>query len=121
MQNTERMLCQVKNEFGHTFERHGAQQTNNNLLGRAASTNNNQGQWLHNENAANLLKTISPPENGTVVKVEIPDGLGRVITPEGEIIPTNEATVVFKPNGTIRTLFLRYLNKHYAKRNYLNE
>ncbi len=92
-----------KNEFGHTFERHGAQQTNN-LIGRAANSGN-QGQWLHNENAANFLKTVSPPETGTTVEIEIPDGLGRVITPNGEFIPTNKATVVFKPDGTIRTAY----------------
>lgn len=93
-----------KNEFGHTFEEHGAQKTNN-LKGRAASTGQNQGQWLHNENASNFLKNVSPPENGAAVTIEIPEGLGRVITPEGEFIPTNKATVVFKSDGTIRTAY----------------
>jgi hypothetical protein len=92
--------------YGHTVEKHGAQNTIG-LRGTAASTRIPQGQWLHNENAKNFLDTLTNPNIGEANKkiFEIPDGLGQIITPNGDTLPANKAMVCFKPDGTIRTAY----------------
>jgi len=80
--------------FGHTFSRHGAGAKNTkNLVGRAASTGDNQGQWKNNETAAEFLRESADKLSGPAT-VQIPDGLGQVITPDGTIVPTNWANLV---------------------------
>ena len=90
-------------EFGHSFNRHGAGVRNTRALaGRAASTGQSQGQWTNNQEAANFLNSLG---NITETKtVNIPPGLGQVITPTGEIIPATRAIIVPSPTG-IRTAY----------------
>ena len=87
-------------QFGHTFNVHGAQNTQG-LLGRASGTNSPQGQWLNNEYAANFLSTLNVSE---ATRVRIPDGLGRVIMPNGGFVQAQWATVIPGANG-LRTAF----------------
>jgi len=80
--------------FGHTFSRHGAGAKNTkNLAGRAASTGDSQGQWKNNETAAEFLRESADKLSGPAT-VQIPDGLGQVITPDGAIVPTNWANLI---------------------------
>ncbi len=70
-------------------------------MDRARGTGNNQGQWLNNQKAADLLNS-----KGKVIKptiIDIPEGLGQVITPKGDIISTTEAIIVPSPKGKIKT------------------
>lgn len=97
--------AKLGNEFGHTYSHHGAQKPARDFIGRAASSHHNVGQWLHNENAANLIITVKPPTEGKVALIDIPEGLGQVYTPSGEVVPAPRAKVVFKPDGTIRTAY----------------
>ena len=84
-----------KPTFGHTFERHGQGSKNTrNLRGRAASTGNNQGQWLNNERAADFLRDLRSKIGNEETIVEIPSDLGQVILPNGNIVPATHAIVV---------------------------
>ncbi|MGB3401139.1 MAG: polymorphic toxin-type HINT domain-containing protein [Microcoleaceae cyanobacterium] len=89
--------------FGHTFKVHGAGSKNTKkLTGRAASKGQSQGQWMNNQEAADLLKSVSENISEPTI-IDIPDGLGQVIKPDGSIVPTNKALIVPKPNGGYRT------------------
>ena len=92
--------------FGHTFNKHGqGQKKTKALQGRAASTAQEQGQWLDNEKAAEFLKDLKNDIGDEPIEVEIPSGLGQVISPDGTITPVNRALVVPKPDGTYRTAY----------------
>ncbi len=91
--------------FGHTFNRHGAGQRNTRRLrGRAASNGQEQGQWLDNERAAEFLRNIYPNISGPTI-VDIPEGLGQVIMPDGSIVPATRAYLVPNPRGVYRTAY----------------
>jgi RHS repeat-associated protein len=84
--------------FGHTFETHGAgPKSTKGLTGRAAGTKQPQGQWLNNEAAADLLKKASESTSGPRT-IPIPEGMGRVVMPDGSFVPAAQAKLI--PNGS---------------------
>ncbi|SMO52761.1 RHS repeat protein [Melghirimyces algeriensis] len=90
-------------KFGHTFSRHGAGKKNfNSLKGRAASSQKDQGQWLDNQKAVDFIDSLG--EIKEVTKVEIPEGLGHVITPTGEVVSASHALIVPSRTG-IKTAY----------------
>jgi len=90
-------------EFGHTFNTHGAGTKNTkSLTDRALGTGTNQGQWLDNQKSAEYLKSLGDIKEPTTVS--IPEGMGQVITPTGEILPATQATVVPSATG-IKTAY----------------
>ncbi len=90
-------------EYGHTFNTHGSGAKNTkSLINRARSTGNNQGQWLDNQKAAEHLKSLGDIKEPTTIS--IPQGLGQVITPTGEIVPATKAIVVPSATG-IKTAY----------------
>ncbi|MEU3171985.1 polymorphic toxin-type HINT domain-containing protein [Streptomyces sp. NPDC007000] len=91
--------------WGHTFKTHGAGAKNTKALtDRARSTNNQQGQWLDNDAAAEFLKGLHI-EGAGPRSVRIPDGLGQVIMPDGSIVQARAATIIPSPNGLYKTGF----------------
>ncbi|MFG2815234.1 polymorphic toxin-type HINT domain-containing protein [Streptomyces sp. NPDC048410] len=91
--------------WGHTFKTHGAGAKNTKALtDRARSTNNQQGQWLDNDAAAEFLKGLHV-EGAGPRSVRIPDGLGQVIMPDGSIVQARAATIIPSPNGLYKTGF----------------
>jgi hypothetical protein len=95
-----------KPTFGHTFERHGQGLKNtNNLKGRAASTKNHQGQWLDNQKAADFLRDLRANIGDEPTTVDIPEGLGQIILPDGTIVPATRATVVPIPGGGYKSAY----------------
>ncbi|WP_206106284.1 RHS repeat-associated core domain-containing protein [Paenibacillus dendritiformis] len=84
--------------FGHTFETHGAGNKNlESLKGRARTVNElgkmtEQGQWLDNQKAAEFLNSYGKVDKPTIV--DIPEGLGQVITPSWDIIPSTKAVII---------------------------
>ncbi|MFC0628327.1 polymorphic toxin-type HINT domain-containing protein [Kribbella deserti] len=91
--------------FGHTFKTHGAGDKNaRKLTDRARSTGNQQGQWLDNEAAADFLKSVHVPGAGPR-SVRIPDGLGRVIMPDGTVVPARAATLIHGQGDLYKTAF----------------
>ncbi len=92
-------------EFGHTFKTHGEGTKNTNKLrGRAAGTGKTQGQWLDDQAAACFLKekygNITEPE-----VIDIPEGLGQLIMPDGRINPATKAQLVPKLGSGLRTAY----------------
>ena len=89
--------------FGHTFNQHGAgPKMTRRLTGRAGGTGQPQGQWLDNERAAEFLNDLPDIEEAATVR--IPQGLGRVIMPDGSFVTAKWARVVVSPSG-FRTAF----------------
>ena len=94
-----------KPTFGHIFERHGAgSKITDKLRGRAAGTQQEQGQWTDNNKAAEFLKSIHGQLNGSIT-IEIPEGLGQVIMPDGSVVPTTWAKIVPQPGGVYKTAY----------------
>ncbi|MBB6569978.1 hypothetical protein HPO96_08075 [Kribbella sandramycini] len=89
--------------WGRTFKTHGAGAKNlKALVGRARGTQSQQGQWLDNDAAAAFLKSVHV-EGAGARSVRIPDGLGRVIMPDGSIVPARAATLIPSSNGLYKT------------------
>jgi len=72
------------------------------LTDRARSTGDNQGQWLDNQKAADFLN--SKGEITEVTTLDLPAGMGQVITPTGEIIDATKVIVVPSASG-IKTAY----------------
>ncbi|WP_051961843.1 RHS repeat domain-containing protein [Methylobacter sp. BBA5.1] len=91
-------------QFGHTFNTHGAGAKNTDRLAdRARGTGNPQGQWKDNEKAAEFLNDTKTGVDGPA-SVQIPEGLGQVVMPDGSIVNATRATIVPGPDG-IRTAY----------------
>ena len=76
--------------FGHTFNTHGMKNTKS-LTDRAKGTGTPQGQWTDDGKAADLLANVKVDGPASI---PIPDGMGRVIMPDGTIINAKHAVVV---------------------------
>ncbi len=63
-----------------------------------------QGQWLDNQKTAEFLQDLRPNINKPTI-VEIPEGLGQLILPDGSIIPATHALVVPTPLGGYKTAY----------------
>jgi hypothetical protein len=87
--------------FQHTFLKHGhGAKITRSLADTARSTGKPQGQWLNNQAAADLLQSHRAGLNGPT-PVNIPQGLGQVIMPDGSIVAATKAMLVPGPNGYI--------------------
>lgn len=91
--------------LGAHIQDHGAGAKNTQALtDRARSTGNQQGQWLDNDAAAEFLRGIHV-EGAGPRSVQIPEGMGQVIMPDGSIVQARAATVVPSRNGLYKTGF----------------
>ena len=82
---------------------HGAGKKNTKSLIDQARLKGEQGQFLDDQKAAELLSEL-PSLDGTIT-IRIPKGLGRVIRPDGSSVPTEFARVVSRPGGGIKTAY----------------
>ena len=89
-------------QYGHGIDKHGAQNTEQ-LTIAAARSGKPKGQWLDNAEAAKFIDA-NAPASGQVL-VPIPPGLGRVINPDGSMIPATHAIITRSTGGTIKTAF----------------
>lgn len=90
-------------QFGHTFSEHGVGAKNTlRLTDRARGTGNPQRQWLDNQKAANYLSDLTLDEPASI---QIPNRLGQVILPNGNIVSSNWAIAVPKSGGGLRTAY----------------
>ncbi|WP_156757448.1 coiled-coil domain-containing protein [Actinokineospora pegani] len=91
--------------FGHTFKTHGSGAKNlRKLVDRARTTNNDQGQWLDDDAAVELLKQAYGPGFSPKI-VPLPPGLGHVIKPDGSIVPALRAILIPSGNGLYKTAY----------------
>lgn len=90
--------------FGHTFDTHGEGNKNlKSLLDMARGTGNEQDQCLNNQKADEYLNSLGKVTK--VTDIDIPNGLGQVITPSGEVISTTRARIVPSKDGKVKTAF----------------
>jgi len=84
-------------QFGHTFSRHGEGAKNTeNLLGRAKGTGGDQGQWINNAKAAEVLSKFTVDK---ITEVRIPEGVGQVIKADGSIVSAEWARIMPSATG----------------------
>ena len=89
--------------WGHTFLEHGSgPKMFRALVGKAGQHHDAVGQWLDNEAAAAFLKDFHGTGNQII---DMPEGLGQVILPDGSVQPSYRAQIVFKKDGTFRTAY----------------
>jgi RHS repeat-associated protein len=108
---TGNVACSVTNwspksfpAFGHTFTVHGQRNTRG-LIGRAAGTGKNEGQWLDDNAAAEFLRPFAETLSGPATYLSIPSGLGRVIRPDGTFVPATGVTMAPNRQGGFRTAY----------------
>jgi RHS repeat-associated protein len=94
--------------YGHTFDRHGQGGKNTQKLqGRASGTGQAQGQWINNERTVEFLRNLElntpDTKNGNIV--DIPEGLGQIIHPDGTITPAERAFVLQRSDKTFKTAY----------------
>jgi RHS repeat-associated protein len=83
--------------LGHTFTKHGIENTNQLQL-QAENSGIAQGQWIDNLAAEQIIfDNLGNLKNGAI-NVPIPEGVGRVINPDGTISPATHARLV--PSGS---------------------
>ncbi|MDR2031586.1 MAG: pilus assembly protein [Azoarcus sp.] len=93
-----------KPRFGHSFLEHGAGAGNTHrLTDRARGKDTPQGQWLDNARAAEIINQVNLGDAPVVIR--IPNGLGQVIMPNGDIVPTEWAIIVPRGDGNVRTSY----------------
>jgi hypothetical protein len=89
--------------LGHTFTKHGAENTAQ-LLKEAAGSGKPVGQWLNNAKAEQFIADrLGQLKNGART-FDLPEGLGRVVNPDGTFSAATKARLV--PSGSgVKTAF----------------
>lgn len=89
--------------LGHTFAKHGAENTAQ-LLKQAAGSGKPVGQWLNNAAAERFIaERLGQLKNGAQT-FDLPPGLGRVVNPNGTFSAASKARLV--PSGSgVKTAF----------------
>lgn len=83
--------------LGHTFTKHGIENTNQLQL-QAENSGLAQGQWIDKLAAEQIIfDNLGSLKNGAI-NVPIPEGVGRVINPNGTISPATHARLI--PSGS---------------------
>jgi RHS repeat-associated protein len=89
--------------LGHTFTKHGMDNTMQ-LLREAAGSGKPVGQWLDNAAAEQFIADHLDELNNGAKTFDLPEGLGRVVNPDGTFSPATKATLV--PSGSgVKTAF----------------
>lgn len=73
--------------------------------GRAKSTGEDQGQWSDDNQAAEFFKENFDIEGTKPKEVELPQGMGEAIKPDGSAVNATHAKIIKKRDGTIRTAY----------------
>ena len=88
--------------YDHIERHHGSKLKPEQLRGRAARTNNNQGQWLDQQDWVKA-EQLTPKHPGRYI-IDFKRPIGRVYHPDGTI--TENVTRAFikrKPDGTLKS------------------
>jgi RHS repeat-associated protein len=84
-------------KLGHTFTKHGMENTNQ-LLKEAEATGKPVGQWLDDAAAEEFIAShIDELKNGAKT-FDLPEGLGRMVNPDGSFSAATKARLV--PSGS---------------------
>ena len=90
--------------YDHIERYHGPKKKPGDLLGRAASTGNPQGQWLKEQDWV-IAEQLIPKHSGSYV-IDFKRPIGRVYYPDGTIIDdVTHAFVQRRSDGTINSAY----------------
>ena len=84
-------------KLGHTFTKHGSQNTEQ-LLKQAAGSGKPVGQWLDNTAAEKFIADRVGQLGQGARTFDLPTGLGRVVNPDGTFSAATKARLV--PSGS---------------------
>jgi hypothetical protein len=102
-QNASSTSPMAGRRLGHTFTKHGAENTSA-LLKEAAGSGRPVGQWLDNAAAERFIaEHLGELKNGART-FDLPAGMGRVVNPDGTFSVATKARLV--PSGSgVKTAF----------------
>lgn len=87
--------------YDHIERHHGPQLKPRNCQGRAASTNQSQGQWLNSQDWVKA-EQVTPKYPGRYI-INFKRPIGKVHYPDGKIIEdVTYAFIIRKPDGTLK-------------------
>ncbi|MGH2667499.1 pre-toxin TG domain-containing protein, partial [Flavobacterium sp.] len=90
----------VGKKVGHTFSKHGSNNTFE-LVQQAKGSNSPQGQWLNDAAAEEFISShLADLKNGAE-NFDLPEGLGRVVNPDGTFTPATQARLVPSKSGVL--------------------
>jgi hypothetical protein len=90
-------------KIGHTFTKHGSHNTHE-LAMEARNSGRPVGQWTNDAAAEAFIGSKLPELTQGAKTVDLPPGIGRMLTPDGGFIPANKARLV--PSGSgVKTSF----------------
>ena len=90
--------------YDHIERYHGPKKKSEDLVGRAVSTGNPQGQWLKERDWV-IAEQLIPKHCGNYV-IDFKRSIGRVYYPDGTIIDNvTRAFVQRRPDGTINSAY----------------
>lgn len=92
---------------GHTWERHGPDVPDADLVQRAADKNHQIGRWTDYEKALKAIKDAWPTMNVGENVIDIPAGVGEIFLPGGTKTSTGvtKGVVVVNPDGSLLTAY----------------
>lgn len=90
--------------YDHIKSRHGPKKKPHKLFGRAAGTQQEQGQWFKAETWVEAEK-LTPKHPGRYI-IDFKYPIGRVYCPDGRIIESvTKAVIIRKKDGTLRSAY----------------
>lgn len=90
-------------KVGHTFSQHGAPRTDQ-LLAEAAGSGRPVVQWLDDAAAEELIAARLPQLKSGARTFDLPEGLGRIIHPDGAFATATKARLV-PSGGGVKTAY----------------
>jgi hypothetical protein len=85
--------------LGHTFTKHGSDNTYQ-LVQEATNSRKAVGQWIDNARAEKFIADrLDQLKNGAKTFDDLPEGVGRMIHPDGTATPATSARQIPSGNG----------------------
>jgi hypothetical protein len=98
-----------KPTYGHSFTNggHGRLRSYKSLWERAKRKGFQIGQWKDEVGAAKLIgDEVAKQAPGTKsFDIDLPEGMGHVVMPDGKIVPADKGRVFMNPDGTVDVSF----------------
>jgi hypothetical protein len=85
---------------GHTFSKHGSSSTEQ-LLKEAKGSGRPVGQWLDDVAAEEFIAERLPQLKAGAKSFDLPEGLGRMVNPDGSFSPATHARLVPSGSGVV--------------------
>ena len=87
--------------YDHIYRHHGSKKKPDDLKGRAASKNKNQGQWLNNEDLVKAEQSAPKHQGRYILDFNRP--VGKVYHPDGTVTENVTRVLIRRnPDGTLK-------------------